>query len=205
MDRKHQAPIVTLGVLNAVHESSNVTQRNLADELGIALGLANAYLRRCINKGHVKVRRAPARRYAYYLTPKGFAEKARLTAEYLSDSLSFFRDAKAQCSDSFERCALRGWTRVALAGPGELCEIALLSARDFPIKVENIIGFDDIYAEFAGRRVIGDLDMLSGIDAVVVTDVVSPQATYEQLINTFANERVLPLPLLRIVPPKRGS
>ena len=63
-----------------VEENSQITQRSLASELGIALGLTNAYLKRCVRKGWVKINQAPANRYAYYLTPRGFAEKSRLTA-----------------------------------------------------------------------------------------------------------------------------
>lgn len=81
---------IMLGVLDAVEQDRVQSQRHLASELGIALGLANAYLKRCIGKGLVKVRQAPARRYAYYLTPQGFAEKSRLTVEYLSSSFGFF-------------------------------------------------------------------------------------------------------------------
>src|SRR4051794_31761602 len=73
---------IVLGVLDAIERDPTVTQRSVALELGIALGLANGYLKRCVRKGLIKVRQAPARRYAYYLTPKGFAEKSRLTASY---------------------------------------------------------------------------------------------------------------------------
>ncbi len=75
---------IMLGVLQAVEAGEVRSQRHLAAELGIALGLANAYVKRCIRKGLMKVSEVPARRYAYYLTPQGFAEKSRLTAEYLS-------------------------------------------------------------------------------------------------------------------------
>jgi len=72
-----------LGLLESVERGGEQSQRRLASELGVALGLVNAYLKRCINKGLVKVSEAPARRYAYYLTPHGFTEKSRLTVEYL--------------------------------------------------------------------------------------------------------------------------
>src|SRR3972149_9861076 len=72
---------VMLGLLESVERDGGQSQRRLASELGIALGLVNAYLKRCIKKGLVKVSEAPARRYAYYLTPQGFAEKSRLTVE----------------------------------------------------------------------------------------------------------------------------
>src|SRR5664280_3632287 len=92
---------IILGLLEAVERDGAQSQRRLAAELGIALGLVNAYLKRCIKKGLVKVSQAPARRYAYYLTPQGFAEKSRLTVAYLSSSFSFFRHAKTDCSGLF--------------------------------------------------------------------------------------------------------
>ena len=81
---------ILLNMLSAVDEDSGVTQRTLAGNLGIALGLANAYLKRAVKKGLIKVTQAPANRYAYYLTPKGFTEKSQLTAEYFSQSSSSF-------------------------------------------------------------------------------------------------------------------
>jgi DNA-binding MarR family transcriptional regulator len=92
-----RTPIV-LGLLESIERDGTRSQRGIASELGVALGLVNAYLRRCIKKGLIKVGEAPARRYAYYLTPQGFAEKSRLTIEYLSYSFSFFREAKAECA-----------------------------------------------------------------------------------------------------------
>src|SRR5580704_16955220 len=88
---------ILLGLLSLVERDGGQSQRRLATDLGVALGLINAYLRRCVKKGLVKVKQAPARRYVYYLTPVGLAEKSRLTVEYLSVSFEFFRLAKAEC------------------------------------------------------------------------------------------------------------
>ena len=88
---------VVLGLLESVEQDGAKSQRRLAAELGIAVGLVNAYLNRCIQKGLVKVSQAPARRYAYYLTPQGFVEKSRLSLEYLTYSFRFFRQAKLDC------------------------------------------------------------------------------------------------------------
>jgi ribosomal protein S25 len=62
-------PEIVLGLLTSIERDSRVTQRKLAGDLGIALGLANAYLRRCVRKGLVKVSQVPLNRYAYYLRP----------------------------------------------------------------------------------------------------------------------------------------
>ena len=99
---------ITLGLLNAVHENETLTQRSAASQLGIALGLTNAYLKRCIKKGLIKVQQIPPNRYAYYLTPQGFAEKSRLTAEFLSGSFTFFRRARNQCAELLDGCGAQG-------------------------------------------------------------------------------------------------
>src|SRR5438094_7463904 len=66
---------VMLGLLHSVGQNSARSQRTMAEEFGVALGVINATLRYCVRKGYVKVKRVPARRYAYFLTPKGIAEK----------------------------------------------------------------------------------------------------------------------------------
>ena len=101
MAMNERDPQITLSVLNVVEKNSHVTQRDVAKDIGIALGLTNAYLKRCIKKGLIKVQQVPANRYAYFLTPKGFSEKSRLTAEYLSQGLKFFRAARMQLMEIF--------------------------------------------------------------------------------------------------------
>jgi len=73
---------LTLNLLGAIEQQDDVSQRHLAEHMGVALGMANSYLKRCVKKGWIKVTTAPANRYLYYLTPTGFAEKARLTGEF---------------------------------------------------------------------------------------------------------------------------
>ena len=111
VDDSAETSRIMLGLLDAVEQDRAHSQRHLASELGIALGLVNAYLKRCMKKGLVKMRQAPARRYAYYLTPQGFAEKSRLTVEYLSFSFGFFRQAKTDCSGLFRVAKLRACAR----------------------------------------------------------------------------------------------
>jgi DNA-binding MarR family transcriptional regulator len=190
---------ITLGLLNAVHENSNVTQRRIAGELGVALGLVNAYLTRSVKKGYIKVRHAPANRYAYYLTPAGFAEKSRLTARYLSQSFTFFRNARSQCSEILGTCETRSWPRIALAGASDLAEIMILCAAEYDVE---LVGLVDITVEqdiFMGRPVVDRLKKLGPVDAVVVTDLADPQSAYKALAEHFPAERILTPGILGIV------
>ncbi|MCG8361454.1 MAG: winged helix-turn-helix domain-containing protein [Kiloniellales bacterium] len=188
---------IVLGLLSAIEENKDVTQRSLARETNIALGLANAYLKRLIRKGFVKVQQVPLNRYSYYLTPKGFTEKARLTTLYLSGSLYFFRQARRQCSELFAHCAVKGWRRVALAGAGDLAEIATLCTND-QVAVTAIVDPGRAGETFAHLPVVEDVPSAGEIDAVLVTDLSHPQACYDALLSSLPAERVLAPALLRI-------
>ncbi|NKB56214.1 MAG: winged helix-turn-helix transcriptional regulator [Alphaproteobacteria bacterium] len=190
---------ITLGLLNAVQENSTATQRSMANDLGIALGLANAYLKRCARKGLIKISQVPPNRYAYYLTPKGFREKSRLTSEYLSSSFTFFRRARGQCSEALDYCAARNWKRVALAGSGELAEIATLCAVERDIALIGMIDPELKAKEFAGLKIFASAKKLRDLDAIIVTDLRAPQAVFETLSKDLSAERVLTPPLLGVV------
>ncbi len=193
---------ITLGVLTAIEEDDRATQRAISEDLGIALGLTNAYLKRCVKKGFIKVRQIPANRYAYYLTPQGFAEKSRLTAEYLSISFNFFRSSREQCAELFETCDRNRWTRVALAGCGDLAEIATLCQREGSgVEIIGIINTSengDVPQRFAGLPVVDRLTDLAKVHAVVVTDIVNAQTVYDRLSKAIPPERVLTAPLLKV-------
>ena len=182
---------ITLGVLNAVERNDRVTQRSVAGELGIALGLANAYLRRCVKKGYIKVTQAPANRYLYYLTPTGFAEKSRLTARYLSISFNFFRAARRQLAELVDQCAAKDWSRIALAGMGDLVEIASLCVGDRPITIVGVIDANIAVEPFPGVTVVADLSALGPVDAVIITDIGDPQATFDALARQMPADRIL--------------
>ncbi|MCG8512401.1 MAG: winged helix-turn-helix transcriptional regulator [Rhodospirillales bacterium] len=190
---------ITLGLLNAVHENSHVTQRTVATDLGVALGLVNTYIKRCVKKGYIKVRQAPANRYAYYLTPAGFAEKSRLTAQYLSYSFTFFRNARQQCSEILDRAAGRNWLRLALIGASDLAEIMILCAHEYPVDVVGIADPTAGSQTFQGLPVVSVLKKLGTVDAVVITDLSDPQAAYAALAEHLPDERILTPAILRVV------
>ena len=177
-----------LKVLSAVEADSHITQRRLSHELGIALGLANSYLRRCVRKGLVKITQAPLNRYTYYLTPQGFAEKGRLAATYLSTSLDFYRRARGDCADALGRCAALSWRRLVFVGASELAEIALLSAFEADLDVVAVVDARLAGSTYHGRRVLADLRPVlaspsDGIDAVLITDIAAPQRTYDEVLE----------------------
>ncbi|MDZ7841062.1 MAG: winged helix-turn-helix transcriptional regulator [Gammaproteobacteria bacterium] len=188
LDRKDDQ--VTLELLGAIEERSDVSQRHLSAKLGIALGLTNSYLKRCARKGYVKIQEVPANRYLYYLTPKGLAEKSRLTAQFLSTSLTFYRQAAEACNDVFWVCQSRGWRRIVLCGVSDLAEIASTRTVGHPITVVGL--YDPGYhrGELLSLPVWRDWRQVPEVDGFVVTDLADPLTMYRR-VNENAPERVL--------------
>lgn len=189
---------LVLELLDAIGKKSDLSQRHLARHLGVALGLANSYLKRCIRKGFIKIREAPANRYLYYLTPKGFAEKSRLTAKYLSISFSFYRRASASCAQVFQQCATRGWSRVILCGVSDLAEIASLQAMEANIDIVAIYDPGADCDQFIGKNVWHDLNGTEGFEACVLTDLRAPAVSHQELIALVGQERVMVPDILRL-------
>ena len=201
--RESSDDAIMLGLLDAVERDPAVTQRSVARELGIALGLANAYLKRCVRKGLIKVSTTPARRYAYYLTPQGFAEKSQLTGRYLANSFSFFRRARAQCAALFAVAAARGQRRLALIGDGDLAEIARLVAREHPVEIVGVLS-----PPAGSARLNLDKAQIDSADAVMITALSDARAAYDAALAIFGAERVHVPALLRVhaaAPPARDG
>ncbi len=182
---------LTLEILDVIERQKDVSQRHLARHLGVALGLTNSYLKRCVRKGLVKVSQAPANRYLYYLTPQGFAEKSRLTAQYLSISLSFYRKAGESCLRVFDECARKGWRELLLCGVSDLAEIATLRAMERDIEVIGYLDSTSELKNFLNRPVWQAHDATALHDACLLTELQSPQARYQELRKLMTEDLIL--------------
>jgi DNA-binding MarR family transcriptional regulator len=206
VEENPEASRIMLGLLDAVEQERAHSQRHLASELGIALGLVNAYLKRCMKKGLVKVREVPARRYAYYLTPQGFAEKSRLTVEYLSYSFGFFRQAKTDCSELFRSAKAAGVKNILLVGQSDLAEIAALCAMEHAVRIVGVVQEDAASDRFIGLPVFADFDAVpEPFDFLLITDVNNARATCEAVVARFGLGRVLVPELLRVRIQEQGG
>ena len=182
---------LTLELLNAIDQQSDLSQRNLAQQMGIALGLTNSYIKRCAHKGLVKISEAPANRYLYYLTPKGFAEKARLTGHYLANSLTFYRQAGESCLAIFDSCKRNNQQKVLLCGVSELAEIALIRAMDTEIIIVGIYDPKSSLDQLFSKPVWKNFTEADEFDVCFLTDLNSPYKFYKSLIKEIEKEKIL--------------
>ena len=90
-------------LLKILESNPELTQRELAREMGISLGKANYCLRALTDKGLVKARNFRNSRnrsaYAYFLTPKGMEEKARVTYRFLKRKLREYEELKQEIEE----------------------------------------------------------------------------------------------------------
>src|SRR5512136_3000015 len=113
----------SLQILTELSRNDSLTQRDLSSNLGIALGLVNSYIKNLMAKGFITVKSIPPRRYAYFLTPKGLAEKTRLTYLLLQDYTRIYREAKSNFRRLFAELSAGGAKRLVFAGADEVAEI----------------------------------------------------------------------------------
>lgn len=181
---------IVLRLLEQVAGEDRISQAKFAKQIGIAKGLANAYFNRCVSKGWIKLHQVPKQRYLYYLTPKGFAEKARLTVEFLSHSYQFYRTARDELSAVFAEAAANGHTRLIVLGSDELAEIAALVSQDSDVEIVGFIADAAKRSHIAKRPVSNDWAALQGADATVLADVANARKVYEEFSSALPDIKI---------------
>ena len=172
-----------LQLLNAVEQDSYVTQRSLATQLGVALGLTNLYLKRLAHKGYIKITTIPSHRIKYLLTPKGMAEKSRLTYQYMQHSLLYYRDMRQQLKQVLPRLSQAGTKRIVVYGTGELAEMAYLTLREMDL---TLVGFvDGAQGQTFLSYPLWPVEALAQwtYDAVLIADLADEEKIHAQLIR----------------------
>jgi DNA-binding MarR family transcriptional regulator len=196
MERQHERD---LEILTAIDEGEPLTQRALAQRLGVALGLANLYLKRLAVKGSIKIvefPRKPAarKRLRYLLTPTGMAEKTRLTYEHITYSLDLYRRARQALRDSLSPLPVRGAKRVALFGTGEAAEVAYLTLRELGLEPIGVFAREP-GGQFLGFPVQALADLMEAdADAVIVATFDRPEPVLDELIAAgLSRDRIVTL------------
>ncbi len=133
-----------LAILTHVEQTPRLNNRLAARKLGVSVKLAHQTLRRMVARGWLHIKKHNARRWDYFLTPAGVAEKARLTLEFLDFTMRFYREARRRSAAVCRELAEGGVRRVALLGANELAEIVFLGIREWGLEPAGV--FDDAHA-----------------------------------------------------------
>ena len=172
----------SLLLLDEISKGEALSQRDLSKKLNIALGLVNSYIKNLVSKGYITIKAIPAKRYAYYLTPKGFTEKTRLTYHHLQNFTNLYKEARRDFKELFTRLSQEGVKSVVFAGADEASEIAYLSLQEFDIAFQGIVDSERAGKDFF-RHTIMPFERVKEIhaDFVIVSSFLKRDEVFEKL------------------------
>jgi len=145
--------INTLKILEEIGNGEVPSQREIAKKLNISLGLVNSFLKRLARKGYLKITTIPSNRVKYLLTPRGVAEKTRLTYSYIQYSYRFYKDTRIKLKRLFSELSEQNVKRIVFYGATDLAEIAFLSLQETPIQLVGIFDAGKACSSFLGLKI----------------------------------------------------
>ena len=179
-------------LISEIAKEESLSQRELAQRLGIALGLVNSYLKNLVAKGYVRVRNFPRNRYAYLLTPQGAAEKTRLAYQHLQYFTNLYTITRQDYMELFRRLNSLGIRDVIFCGLDEVTEIAYLSLLETDIRLAAVMDDEAAGKDFFGFRVVSIAEGLgSGHLVVVLTSLKKGELLRKRLAELNVSDSMI--------------
>lgn len=122
-------------ILEQIEQNPDATQASLAGNMGVAVGTINWHLKRLVNKGYVKVKRAERKKLRYIITPEGISLRARLTIDYIQNQFSLYRITREKVHTLLSQVRSEGNTRVRLIGEGDVADVCRLTCLEQSIPI----------------------------------------------------------------------
>lgn len=177
-------------LLDEISKGNELTQRDLSKSLGVALGLVNSYVKNLVSKGYVTVSQIPRKRFKYYLTPSGFAEKTRLTYQHLQNFTNLYRVARRDFHLLFNHLQNSNIKNIVFCGVDEITEIAFLSLKETDLSLSGIIDIASAGKKFLGQDVYAIEEIRNiGYNIVVITSFQNGEALKKGLFDLGVNEK----------------
>ena len=159
--------MLELELLKQVNDSPILNNRMAASKLGCSVKLAHVLLGKMVDRGFLHVKKLHSRRWDYFLTPTGIAEKARLTYDFLDFSMHFYHDARKTSSSLCKTLAEAGIKKITFLGAGDLAEIVYLGVKEWGLELVEV--FDNDKQSFLGYEVQKITNLAdSKTDAIII-------------------------------------
>jgi DNA-binding MarR family transcriptional regulator len=145
-----------LALLEKIENNPDVTQASLATQLGVAVGTVNWHLKRLIDKGYVKSKRAERKKLRYIITPEGITLRALLTVDYIEQQFLLYRNTRQRVRELLRQVKAGGFEKVSIRGEGDVADICRLSCLEQGV-VFTVDGNAPVL-EIIGLKVVLHLD-----------------------------------------------
>jgi len=122
-------------ILEQIEQNPDATQASLAGDVGVAVGTINWHIKRLVNKGYVKVKRAERKKLRYIITPEGISLRARLTIDYIQNQFSLYRLTRERVNSLINQVRADGYHSVQLSGEGDVADVCRLTCLEQSIHI----------------------------------------------------------------------
>lgn len=183
----------SLQILEEIDNTHRPSQRYLARKLNISLGLANSFIKRLAKKGYVKITTIPRNRFKYILTPQGFAEKSRLTYEFVQYSFSLYKEALKKFEGLLNELEKGNVKKVVFYGASDLSEIALISLKASDIKLIGVVDDSKKGKQFLDFTIRSTKELRNlEFDRIIITTLELKEPMVNKLLqNNIPKEKII--------------
>lgn len=137
MEIPFKATEADLTILEHIESEPDTTQASLALKLGVAVGTVNWHLKRLVEKGYIKVKRAERKKLRYIITPEGIALRAHLLMDFIQSSMGLYRLVRQRSLKAIADIRKRNFNQVRIEGSGEVAEILRLTCIEQGIHISQ--------------------------------------------------------------------
>jgi DNA-binding MarR family transcriptional regulator len=190
---KPSEQIRDLRLLEELEKNPVTSQRELSHKFGIALGVTNACLKRMVRKGLIRIRSLNHRRIGYYLTPKGFTEKARLSVHLVSCTLRHYSELKRIIGQRLLEMQREGMEKIVFYGVSEEMEVAYVTLQGVNLKLIGIVEDDE---KVIPQIIFGfEIEPVSRVrelkpDCILITSLIEKDQKRERLGGIFSTSSI---------------
>jgi DNA-binding MarR family transcriptional regulator len=185
--------IRNLRFLEELERNPITSQRELSHKFNIALGVTNACLRKMVLRGLIRIRGLNHRRIGYFLTPKGFSEKTKLTLNMISWTVQHYTELKKIISKRLLEMEQAGIQRIVFYGVSDEMEVAYITLQGVNLKLVGIVEDDE---KFTPRIIFGyELEHVHRInelepDGILITSLEESEKKIEKLRMLIGEKKV---------------
>ncbi|MFA5974942.1 MAG: winged helix-turn-helix transcriptional regulator [Elusimicrobiota bacterium] len=189
--RRHAIDSYDIRVLNILAESGQLSQRELAERVGLSLGMINLLLRRLTLTGYIKIVNLDRRKMRYLLTRKGLLEKTNRSYQYLLRTLVTYRQIYDRLEAFIKEQIQQGKDRFIVNGSGEVAEMVKFVLRNHEDRVRfDVAGPNNRRLTPPGAVVLHcDLNN-QPIEGISVLEAVLKQSSYKPNVKGESHELV---------------
>ena len=176
-------------ILSMLANEQNITQRKIANKLGLSVAMVNTYLEEYQNKGYIHMENISTKNVIYSITKKGEERRKYLNIQYLESVLKVYNEAKEECYRVFKKVVDHGFKNILLYGAGEVAEILLSVLNSEKEKQFRIIGIIDDDESKIGTYLLKKpiIDMASikdfDYDAILISSYTNNLDIYKKLTD----------------------